>query len=222
MYTILINDDNTLTKSLTERIMHRSHNVNTFRFLMNPTYVARNGETMDMSGFIVTLEYVLPISRTYKTLILSPETELYKDRLQYIVPVTTDFTSEPGELEIKFTMTKVDMLEDGTTVEYVRQTVSTNINILAVEHWSDYIANADLSTLAEVMLTIQAKQEELKALADQLYIDKVADIKLDIDNDSVHLIDNNGNKIGVGINTTELGDEIVDASPDGLIEVITI
>ena len=48
------------------------------------------------------------------------------------------------------------------------------------------------------------------------------DIKLDAENDSVHLVNENGEKIGTGINTAELADEVVDVSEQGLIEVITI
>lgn len=222
MYTILINDDNTLTKSIVERITHRSHNVNTIQFLMNPTYTAKNGQIMNMTDFTVTLEYVLPISRTYVTKVLTPEAELYKDRLQYLFPVTTEFTKEAGEVEIKFTMTKLEMLEDGTTVEYARQISETYVNIIAVDNWSEYIANSDLQDIAQMMLLIQAQQEQLKAYAEQLHIEQVADIKLDAENDSVHLVNENGEKIGAGINTAELADEVVDVADEGLIEVITI
>lgn len=222
MYTILINDDNTLTKSVVERIMHRSNNVNTIQFLMNPTYAAKNGQIMNMEEFMVTLEYVLPISRTYITKVLTPEPELYKDRLRYLFPLTTEFTKEIGEVELKFTMTKLDMLEDGTKVEYVRQVSETYVNILSVENWSDYIASSDLSNMAELMLVIQSQQEQLKAYAEQLNIMQARDIKLDIQNDSIHLVNENGEKIGTGIATKELADEVVDVSEQGLIEVITI
>lgn len=222
MYTILINDDNTLTKSVTERIMHRSTNVNTIQFLMNPVYTCRDGESMDMTEFTVTLEYVLPVSRTYKTVILEPEEELYKERLRYTFPLSTEFTSEVGEVELKFTMTKLNMLEDGTKVEYVRPTSSTCVNVLAVENWSDYIADSNLSTIAQIMLNVQARQEELNDSIAQLSSEQVADIKLDADNDNIHLVNNAGDKIGEGINTTELGDEIVEASNDGLVQIITI
>ena len=38
MYTILVNDDNTLTTSIKERVMQRSKNANTLRFLVNQKY----------------------------------------------------------------------------------------------------------------------------------------------------------------------------------------
>ena len=220
MYTILINDDNTLTKSVVERIMHRSHNVNSLRFLMNPTYTARNGQVMDMAGFTMILEYVLPISRTYKTVILSPEAELYKDRLQYVLPVTTDITSEVGEVELKFTMTKLDMLEDGSKIEYVRHTSETYVNILAVENWSDYIANSDLSNIAEMMLIIQAQQEQLKAYAEQINALKADAIRLDTETSELALYA--GEQKLSAVDLDDLGDSLAESTDDGLVKVITI
>lgn len=65
MYTFLINEDNTLTVSKRERIMERSKQVDTLHFLADTTY-----KDVDMSEFTVMLEYVLPISKRYKTEIL--------------------------------------------------------------------------------------------------------------------------------------------------------
>ena len=36
MFTILINDDGTLTQSIKEKIMHRESNAHTLRYLANP------------------------------------------------------------------------------------------------------------------------------------------------------------------------------------------
>ena len=62
LYTILINDDNTLTTSVRERIMQRSKLVDSLHFLCPQTY-----KELDMDDFTVTLEYILPVSREYKT-----------------------------------------------------------------------------------------------------------------------------------------------------------
>lgn len=219
MYTILINDDNSLTKSIPERIMHRSHNVNTIRFLMNPTYTSpKTGEELDMSTFTVTMEYTLPISKQYKPVILTAEPELYKDRLCYMFPVTGEFTAEPGDIELKFVMTKVDMLEDGAKVGYVRRTEDTFIHITPVKNWDDQISSADLGTLAEALLEINSKAAKIEDLANQLHKDKVADIVLNAEEDSLYLVDADGDKVGKGV--TQFTDGVVDAADDGLIEVI--
>ena len=215
MYTILINQDNTLTKTNTDntRIMHRSNMVDKIHFLCPPQY----GD-YDMSLFTVALEYVSPISRTYRTEFLVSQPELYKDHLEYVLPVDTKLTSETGDVEIKFTFTLAELLEDGTKVNRVRHTDSTTITVIPVEAWSDQIATADLSTLAEIMLANQSLAEQIKALADQFNATKADSLILDADNDKLILKGNDAvlSEIELG----ELGDEIVDASDDGLIEVI--
>lgn len=224
MYTILINDDNTMTKSVVEKIMHRSTGVQTIQFLMNPTY----GD-YDMTEFTIALEYKTPISNTYTPIVITPEADLYKERLQFLFPVTIDLTKEVGDVEIKFTMVKLELNDSGETKEYVRQIPATTITITPVERWDDYISDANLGKLAEILMTNEAEKQQLKAYADQIYAaldlvntERAVDIKLDAENDNIHLIDTQGNKLGEGINTTELGDEIVEASNDGLVEVITI
>lgn len=97
MYTILINDDNTLTTSVRERIMERSNLMNSFRILVNPKYkisdesgydnIPNDTETIDesestnipivvngiadMTRFTLLLEYISPISKKYHSEILN-------------------------------------------------------------------------------------------------------------------------------------------------------
>lgn len=84
MYTFLINEDNTLSCSVNERIMERSKQVDTLHFLADPTY-----KDVDMSDFTVYMEYLLPISKRYKTEILVKSKELYKNKLEYKLPIDT-------------------------------------------------------------------------------------------------------------------------------------
>ena len=93
MYTFLINEDNTLTCSIQDAIMERSKMVDKLHFLADPTY-----KGVDMTDYTVNLEYVLPISKRYKTEILTKSDELYKNKLEYILPFDTDLTSEPGDI----------------------------------------------------------------------------------------------------------------------------
>lgn len=215
MYTILINQDNSLTKTNPDniRIMHRSNMVDKIHFLCEPNY----GE-YDMRDFTVALEYVSPISRTYRTEFLTAQTELYKDRIEYILPIDTKLTAEHGDVEIKFTFTQADMLEDGTRVNRVRHTDATKITIIPVEAWSDQINSADLSTLAEIMLANQSMMEQVKALANQFNATKADDLVLDADANKLVL--KSENKVLREIDLKDLGDEIVDAAEDGLVEMI--
>lgn len=127
MYTFLINEDNTITASMTERIMQRSKLVDSLHFLADPTY-----KDKDMSEYTVMLEYVLPVSKRYKTEILERSKEPYKNRLEYKLPFDTNLTQEAGDIQFQITFTNVDMLGDGSTVQYVRKTGPGVIHIAAI------------------------------------------------------------------------------------------
>jgi hypothetical protein len=66
MYTIIVSDDNTLDKTVIERIMCKSKLVNNLHFLVPLMY-----REIDMNGFTAVLEYRLPASGDYHSEILS-------------------------------------------------------------------------------------------------------------------------------------------------------
>lgn len=120
MYTILVKDTNELIVSVKERIVQRNKLVDSLHFLASQTY---KGE--DMSSYSVLLEYKLPVSKAYKTAMLELTDELYKDMLEYKLPFDTEFTKEPGDVEVQLTFFKNEMGEDGVITQRVRHTTST-------------------------------------------------------------------------------------------------
>lgn len=159
MYTFLINENNTLTCSVQDAIMERSKMVDKLHFLADPTY-----KGVDMTDYTVNLEYVLPISKRYKTKILTKSDELYKNKLEYILPFDTDLTSEPGDIQIQLTFLAVTMDSDGTTVQHVRKVGPGVIHIVPIQNWSDLIPDAALSSVDQRLLAAEAM---LKALSDR-------------------------------------------------------
>lgn len=204
MYTILVNDDNSLTTSVKQRIMHRSTMVDDLHFLVNPLY---NGH--DMSLFTCTLEYVLPISKDYtpETLVLSQE--LYKDKLEYKLPLDTKLTSEVGSISLKLIFTNLEMDETGKIIERVRKTDSITIDVIAVEKWSDYIPSATLDPIVEMLLIAQKEREAIKDYAEQLHTMKLDDIVLDTETNEIYGVAN-GQRSGTGFSLIDLGDEIAE------------
>lgn len=93
MYTILLGDDNQLTVSVEERIMQQSKLVDNLHFLVEPVY-----KEQDMSGFTCLMEYLPPVSKRYKSEILSLSDEPYKGMLEYRLPFDTNLTAEAGML----------------------------------------------------------------------------------------------------------------------------
>lgn len=218
MYTILINPDNTVTHSVRQRIMQRSSNVDSLRILVEPEYVNKHNETFDMRDFIFVMEYKTPVSGKYVPVFIQPSEELYKGRIEYIHPFTTKMTAYAGELEVKFQFMKLDMLPDGTKVERSRLIDSSTITILSAKEWADYIPDTDLDSLVQIALTLQSRAEYVESLANSFNMTKADNLELDAENNKLYLKaqDNILSEIGL----EELGDEIVDASSEGLVQVI--
>ena len=158
MYTILVTSNNELVTSVKERIMQRSKLVDNLHFLVDPEY-----NDLSMEDFTVTLEYILPISKEYKTETLVLSEELYKDRLEYKLPFDTNLTKEAGKVEMQLTFTCVDMDESGNGIQRVRKTSPTTIEIIPISAWADIIPDSALSALDQRLIKQDA---QIKALAE--------------------------------------------------------
>ena len=214
MYTILVNDDNTLTTSVRERIMQRSKLVDSLHFLVEPTY-----KELNIADFTVTLEYVLPISKKYKVETLIKSDELYKDRLEYKLPFDTNLTREYGGIEIQLTFTKVDLDEEGKDVQYARKTSTTSITIVPISAWSDVIPDEALTDLDQKILKTDAQIKELHEIQENILVEKADNLVLDEDNKELYLTAE-GNQIGNKVKLSDLGNEIVQSSDEGLITMM--
>ena len=171
MYVILVNDDNTLYGSKKERVMQRSKLVDDLVFVVDPIY--RN--TYDMTDASVMLEYVLPVSREYKTVLLTLSDERYNDCfLQYKLPFDTDLTSQAGELELQLTFAYVEMNENGVGIQRVRKTSATTIEIVPITAWSDIVPDSALSALDQRLIKMDA---QMRAMND--YLDAIDNNKVD-------------------------------------------
>lgn len=214
MYTILVNDDNTLTTSVRERIMQRSKLVDSLHFLVEPTY-----KELNIADFTVTLEYVLPISKKYKVETLIKSDELYKERLEYKLPFDTNLTREYGDIEIQLTFTKVDLDEEGKDIQYVRKTSTTSITIVPISAWSDVIPDEALTDLDQKILKTDAQIKELHEMQENILVEKADNLVLDEENKELYLTAE-GNQIGNKVKLSDLGNEIVQSSDEGLITMM--
>ena len=214
MYTILINDDNTLTTSVRERIMQRSKLVDSLHFLCPQTY-----KELDMADFTVTLEYILPVSREYKTEELVKSEELYKEMLEYKLPFDTDLTKEAGEIEVKLTFSKVDLDEDGNDVQYVRKISATSITIVPIESWCDIIPDKALDAIDQRIIKTDAQIKALLDANEITRLEKADNLVLDSENKELYLTAE-GEQIGDKVKLSDLGDEIIQSSNEGLVTMI--
>ena len=214
MYTILVNDDNTLTTSVRERIMQRSKLVDSLHFLVSPTY-----KELDMTDFTVTMEYILPVSKEYVSEVLVKSEELYKEMLEYKLPFDTDLTKEAGEIEVKLTFSKVDLDADGNDIQYVRKISATSITIIPVESWCDIIPDKALDAIDQRIIKTDAQIKALLEANEITRLEKADNLVLANENKELYLTAE-GNQIGDKVKLSELGNEIVQSSDEGLITMM--
>lgn len=208
MYTILVNETNELITSVRERIMQRSKLVDNLHFLVDPVY-----KGIDMSGFTVMLEYILPVSREYKTEILVKSDELYKERLEYKLPFDTALTKEAGDIEVQLTFVKVGLDADGNSIQQVRKTSPTIVTILPISKWSDIIADSALSAIDQRLIQTQAMLQQMDEMIG--YLDDIkADNIIYNETDKYIQLTSHGTPIGNQITMDGIGTNIISIEID--------
>lgn len=199
-YIIIVENDNTLYGSQKRRIMQREKLFNNLWILVPQYY---NG--FDMSQCTVTMRYLLPISKEFKTEILELSNERYKeDYLKYILPVDTCLTKEFGDIELNLTFTMLDVDDNGNVVQRVRKTDNHILHITKIPDWDSVIPDSALSALDERIIKLDAQMRALdernKVIADT----KADNIKYNTDTNELQLT-SNGNVIGDKV-TINIGD----------------
>lgn len=208
MYTILLNETNELITSVKERIMQRSKLVDSLHFLIDPIY-----KGIDMSDFTVMLEYLLPISREYKTEILVKSEALYKDKLEYKLPLDTNLTKEHGNVELQLTLIKVELDAEGNSIQRVRKTSPAVLTVLPISAWSDVIADSALTALDQRLIQTQAMVQAAEEMANYLDRIKADNIVYDKETQSLQLTAN-GRLIGNAVNIGYVGTSVVSIEVD--------
>lgn len=215
MYTIVVQDTNAMLVTVRERIMQRSKLMDSLHFLVDPLYK----DEIDMTEFTAVMEYITPVSREYKTELLTLSEELYKNKLEYKLPFDTKLTKESGDIEVQLSFTKTDIDEEGLSYQYVRKTSPCVITITPISAWSDIIPDNALTALDQRMLKIDAQIKALSETGDIMAMTKADNIVLDSETNELYLTAN-GNKIGDKINLSDLGDTLVQSSEEGLVQIL--
>lgn len=195
MYVIKINEDNTLVATQKERIMKRSKLVDNLVFLVRPEY-----KGYDMSDSTVVMEYILPISRMYKTVTLVKSEDMYNGFLKYTIPFDTDLTSEAGEIEFKLTFALADIDADGNKIQRVRKTDAGTIQIIPTSAWSDIIPDSALSALDQRLIKQDAQMKELREISEVLSDTKADNLRYNTSNGELQLVAGSkaiGNKVTI-------------------------
>ena len=205
MYVILVNPDNTLYGSVKQRVMQRSKLVETLKFIVDPIY-----NDIDMTNATVMLEYVLPVSREYKTVLLTLSDERYNNCfLQYQLPFDVDLTSQAGALELQLTFAYVEMMPNGIGVQRVRKTSATTIDIIPITAWSDIIPDSALSSLDQRLIKLDASMRAMNDYLNVIDNNQVDNLVYDDKNETLQL---SAKGVGIG-NKVNVRDMIDDGIP---------
>lgn len=188
MYTILVNDDNSLSVTKRDRIMQRSTGFDAIRFLVNPTY-----QGYSMADCTLTLRYKLPVSQELRTETLALSSETYNGFLQYIIKVNSKLTHEPGDIVCNLTFTNVELDADGQPQPFVRKLNDAAITINAITDWDALVPDELLSSLDQRILVQDKQIKQLAEIALLLDQDKADGLKYQ---ESTLQLTANGDPIG--------------------------
>ena len=185
-YVILVNDDNTMTTTKKRRIMQRSKLIDELCFLVKPEYNGYN-----MADFTVSLEYLCPVSRKYRTEILVLSEDTYNGYLKYELPFDTSFTAEAGTVEIMITFLLVELNDKGRSIQRVRKISSTTVDITPIAAWSDIIPDCALSALDQRIIKMDAQIRAINDMTQVIVDEKADDLSYNTDTCELQLLANN-------------------------------
>ena len=203
-YVIIVGSDNSLYGSQKCRIMQKEKLFNKLWFLVAPHY---NG--YDMSECTVTMRYMLPISKEFRTETLELSAEKYEEYLKYELPLDTCLTKEWGDIEMNLTFTMLDVDEDGKPIQRVRKTENHILTITKIPDWDAVVPDAALSALDQRIIKQDAQIRALKELVIEVDNNKVDNLVYDSVGDTLQLA---ANGIGIG-DKVSVKDMMDDGSP---------
>ena len=189
-YTIIVCDDNSLYGSCKTKIMQREKLFNKLWILVPPCY---NG--YDMSKCSVTMRYLLPISKEFKTEMLTLSEEKYKEYLKYVLPIDTNLTKEWGDIELNLTFTMLDVDKYGNIVQRVRKTDNHILTVVQLPDWDSVIPDSALSAIDQRIIMQSAQIKALENLANAFDSTHVDNLVYDDKSETLQL---SANGVGIG------------------------
>lgn len=204
MYTIIVNDDNSLYGSCKERIMQREKLFNKLWILVPQYY---NG--YDMSQCTVLMRYLLPISKEFRTETLVLSDEKYEEYLKYVLPIDTDLSKEFGDIELNLTFTMLDIDNNDSIIQRVRKTENHILHITKLPDWDSVIPDNVLSALDQRILKQDAQIKALTDLANIIDSNQIDNLVYDAKEDILQLY---AKGIGVG-NKVSVKEMLEDGTP---------
>lgn len=204
MYTLLVQNDNSVIATTKTTIMQRSKLVDQLQILVPKFY-----NNINLTDATVKLEYVTP-SNNYRFQILKLNNPTYKDDyLQYIIEGDTDITAEAGDVEFHLVFLMLNQVDGREIKQQVRETQNFKIYITPSSAWSLQFPDEFLEPLNQTILAQLAAAKQTEALAQELYDNSAKDIIVDKVANRIKLLARSG-QIGEGVDINALAKNIAD------------
>lgn len=184
IFIIIMNPDKSLTITSKINIYRKENMVDKLKFLFPETY-----EDLNLAECTATLKYT-DVNKVPHAEILQKDEELYKGRLSYSLPVDSDLTKFPGDINLRVTFTKLDM---DTQTQYTMHTGEVTISILPLSDYYNFVPEESLEFVDQMVGTLQAKIEAIEKLAETYDKEKADNIVYE---DNKLQLTSNGEKIG--------------------------
>lgn len=217
MYTLKINDDNTVTTTVKEILIERSNYVDKIQIVTSKLY----REQIDMSDATLYMKYKLPVSNKIKLTQLTVNDLAYETNyIQYLIPVDAALTAEAGDIEVSFTFLKLVANDDSTYTSYIRKTTSGVIHITPLVQFDKYEPSELFTEIDQRLLVMEGMIKDLDAQNKAAYEGMVKDIRLDTEGRKLTLTDRNGDDTGEGVKVKDLStmvaEDMTGVDPDGV------
>ena len=203
MYIVVMQKDKSLLATVTTTLYQHENLVDKVFFLFPQNY---NG--LELSDCTAVIKY-LDQGNVPHTEALQKSEELYKDHLQYFLPIDSSLTKFAGDVKVRITFSKTDVAENK---QYVLNTGEITISIAPLSDYYAFVPDESLEIVDQLIGKLDAKIAATEAIA-EIYDKKKAD-NLSYEDDKLQLL-SNGEKIGNAI-TIVGGDS---PSPGGGTEI---
>lgn len=193
MYIFYMSDNKELIATKRCNLYQNENLVDEVMFLLPQTYQGKQNTVFNISGATVVLKYI-SVDNVAHSEILAQNEELYHDYLSFSLPVDSKLSHMAGTINLRLTVTKVDLSEGK---QYVLHSSETHIEIQSLPDYYAFTPDESLEFVDQIVGKVSAQLEAANKLAEAYNATKADDLVYE-DNKLQLVAD--GNKIGNAVN----------------------
>ena len=206
----VLSDKSLVITTPKSRLYQREAAVESISILVPATF-----HDKDMTGLVYSAVYKLPTNES-KLEVLTPEDELRDDYIVLHLPVDSQLTKMAGT--IKFMIMGTDMIEE-TQTSVVFETGEVDIVVEAVPDYFAFVSESALNPIAEQLIQLQQKADELAAIQEQANQKAAKDLKY-VDTGHINLVNEDDIPMGDGVDVVHYAKNApIDTKDDGEVDL---